>query len=200
MPCGYTPSAGATCAAGALTRAAGAAHPCGAALGVADERELLPMHAYLPLLAVPAIVGAGLVTGLLFAFSNFALAALADLPARDGMRAMQRINARILNPLFFVLFFGTPLLCVAVAAVALATPDAPGRWLLAGGALAYLAGPLAMTAARNVPLNDALAATRAEDAETAWPRYRAQWQRWNHARTVLGTVAVALLAAGLATV
>jgi uncharacterized membrane protein len=41
---------------------------------------------------VMAITGAGLITGLLFSFSNFVMRALADLPNDKGMFAMQRVN------------------------------------------------------------------------------------------------------------
>jgi len=51
-----------------------------------------------------ALMSMGLVTGLLFAFSNFVLQSLADLPDDKGMFAMQRINERIINPLFLLLF------------------------------------------------------------------------------------------------
>ena len=156
------------------------------------------MQEHLPSIVAVAIVGAGVVTGLLFAFSNFVLGALAEMPARHGMFAMQRINERILNPVFFGFFFGTPLLCLAIAVMAAREVAADGSALLIAGALAYLAGPLAITMLRNVPLNDRLARTPEASAEIAWPSYRRDWQRWNHARTWIGILATLLLAAGLA--
>lgn len=148
--------------------------------------------------AALATVGAGLVTGILFAFSNFALQALAELPAAQGMFAMQRINARIQNPVFLALFIGTPLLCLLVAWRAITALDAPGALPLLLGAGLYVLGPFGITVACNVPLNDRLAATAPEAADVAWPAYRRSWQRWNHVRSALGIVAVALLATGLA--
>lgn len=156
------------------------------------------MGEYLAAIAVAAVVGAGVVTGLLWAFSNFILRALRDLPPEHGMFAMQRINERILNPLFFVFFMGTPVLCGLVAAGALLDLQRAGSgWLLAG-ALAYLAGPFGITLAFNVPLNDRLAKAPAGDAATAWPDYAVRWQRWNHLRSYFGILSVALLATGLA--
>lgn len=61
-------------------------------------------------LVVAAITGAGMVTDLLFAFSNFIMCALAELQPAHGMFAMQKINEKIINPLFLIFFLGTPLL------------------------------------------------------------------------------------------
>ena len=149
-------------------------------------------------IVVMAITGAGLITGLLFAFSNCVLRALADLPNDKGMFAMQRVNEKIQNPLFLFLFFGTPVLC-AVIALASARPLAtPGGLLLFAGALSYLVGPFGITVLFNVPLNNRLAEADRSGADGVWPAYQKQWQRWNHARTYIGVLAVILLSAGLA--
>ena len=150
----------------------------------------------LPFLVAVAIIGAGLVTGLLFAFSNFALDALAELESKWGMFAMQRINRRIQNPLFFLLFFGTPLVCSAIVVISVVSPEMPARWLLVAGAGLYLAGPFAITALHNVPLNKGLDAADWSNADRVWPAYRRRWQFWNHVRTVLGILALAMLSIG----
>ena len=158
---------------------------------------LAPMPQHLQLLVVAAIVGSGLVTGLLFAFSLVVMRALRELPAASGMAVMQRINVLIVNGLFLALFLGTALLCAVVAVVAWrGLPNAGAAWLLAG-AVCYLAGPLGVTMAFNVPLNNRLAATAATAAAVAWPAYVAPWLRWNHVRTALGAVGIAALALGL---
>lgn len=144
-----------------------------------------------------ALLGAGLVTGLLFAFSNFVLQSLGDLPDNEGMYAMQRINERIINPLFLLLFLGTPVLCTAIAVSMLYTLGDSGALLKLAGAIFYMAGPFSITVLFNVPLNNRLAAADLSDAGEVWPSYQAQWQRWNHRRTFLGAVAIVLLAAGL---
>jgi uncharacterized membrane protein len=146
---------------------------------------------------VVAITGAGLITGLLFAFSNFVMRALADLPNDKGMFAMQRVNEKILNPLFLVLFLGTPILCALIAFKSAQQPGTPGSLLMLGGALSYLIGPFGITMLFNVPLNNRLAEVGQSDADKAWPAYQKQWLRWNHARTYMGVLAVILLAAGL---
>ena len=149
------------------------------------------------LIIVAAITGAGLITGLLFAFSNFALQSLADLPSDKGMFAMQRINERIINPLFLILFLGTPSLCALIAVNSVMNFSDVGAIPKLIGALAYLAGPFGITVLFNVPLNNQLAAAEISSADEVWPAYQQKWQRWNHIRTSIGTAAVALLAIGL---
>ena len=71
-----------------------------------------------PLVYATAI-GAALVAGIFYAFSTFVMQALGRLAPRDGIAAMQSINVTVINPLFFVAFFGTGGLCVATVAVSL---------------------------------------------------------------------------------
>lgn len=68
--------------------------------------------------------------------------------------------------------------------------------MLAGAAL-YLVGTFGVTAAGNVPLNDALAAREGADAVAFWPDYAARWTRWNHVRTVAAIAAAGFLTLGL---
>jgi uncharacterized membrane protein len=151
----------------------------------------MSLSPYLLVFTVLAAVGSGLVAGLLFAFSTAVMKSLARLPAEHGMRAMQHINVVILNPLFLGAFMGTALLSALLAAGALLVWTAPvSLWLLMGAA-AYLVGTFGVTMAVNVPLNNRLAATDADasDADRIWTDYVEKWLRWNHLRTLLGTVA-----------
>ena len=78
-----------------------------------------------------AILGAGIVTGLLFAFSNFVMTALARLPEEHGMFAMQQINEKIINPIFLLFFLGTPGLCIVLAIGALLSLQSASDLLVA---------------------------------------------------------------------
>ena len=149
-------------------------------------------------ITISAITGAGVVTGLLFAFSNFVMKALATLPNPQGMAAMQQINEKIINPIFVAFFLGTPLLCGVIGVDAAIKLRAPGSILLLIGAALYLAGPFGITMLFNVPLNNRLAAAAIEDADGIWPEYQVRWQRWNHLRTYVGVASIILLSAGLA--
>lgn len=149
------------------------------------------------IITVGAITGAGVVTGLLFAFSNFVMQALATLPNEQGMRAMQEINKRIINPVFVAFFLGTPLLCSVIGVDAFMNLDGKGSVFSICGSILYLAGPFGITMLFNVPLNNRLAEAGVSDADVVWPDYQVRWQRWNHKRTYIGIVSIGLLAFGL---
>ncbi|MBX3608317.1 MAG: DUF1772 domain-containing protein [Hydrogenophaga sp.] len=156
------------------------------------------MLSLLDAVVVLTLVGAGLVTGLLFAFSLVVMRALQELPPAAGMAVMQRINVLIIRPLFMLPFLGTALLCLALALLAVwHGVGADSAWLLAG-AIVYLVGPWGVTIVFNVPLNNQLARRSPAEAAEAWPAYVRDWLRWNHVRTALGAAAVGLLGVGLA--
>lgn len=158
------------------------------------------MSGLITFIIVASISGAGLVTGLLFAFSNFVMRALADLPPDKGMLAMQRINETIINPIFLVLFLGTPILCLVIAVNSGLKIDEAGSLFLLVGAIAYLIGPFGITMLFNVPLNNLLARADVSDSDEIWPMYQKKWQRWNHIRTYIGVASVVLMAMGLGSI
>jgi uncharacterized membrane protein len=133
-----------------------------------------------------------LASGALFAFSAFVMSGLDRLAPEHGLLAMQSLNRRAVTPVFMTALFAPAALCMAVA---IGDGSAPA---IAGAAL-YLLGPVGITIAGNVPLNDALARLDPGDprAEARWRGYSTRWTRLNHLRTVLGiAAAAALVAAG----
>jgi uncharacterized membrane protein len=109
---------------------------------------------------------------------------------------MNSINTRIVRSLFMPLFLGTTLGGAVLAIIGLL--DLPGGALLVAGGTVYVLGMFAVTMIWNVPLNDALAAAQGKPgADATWTRYRQQWTRWNHVRTVASTGASALFVAAL---
>ncbi len=150
-------------------------------------------------LAIAFLTGSGLIAGVFFAFSTFVMKALAQLPAAQGVAAMQRINVVVLNPMFLGAFMGTALL--GLLAIGLATFDWRGpasAWMLAAGLL-YALGCFGVTMAFNVPRNERLARMDAGSAEAAgyWPRYVREWTFWNHVRTFAPTLAAVCAAMAL---
>jgi uncharacterized membrane protein len=145
-------------------------------------------------------IGAGVVGGVFFAFSTFVMKALTQLPPRQGVSAMQRINVVVLNPLFLGLFMGTALLSVGgLVAAVLAWSDPASLLLLAAGLL-YLVGSFLVTVGFNVPRNQRLAVMNPEspEAHAYWPIYVREWLWWNHVRTVASAASAACAAAALA--
>lgn len=154
------------------------------------------MNALVDLLAVATLVGSGVVTGILLIFSNTVMPSLARHP--EGAATMVTINERILNPVFLLLFMGTAVACLALAVLTVLGYGGGGLLTLFGCGL-YLVGVFGVTAAFNVPMNDALAAVAAgsREAQEYWTEYLRRWTRWNTVRSVLGVVGTTLLATAL---
>lgn len=104
---------------------------------------------------------AGLLAGTYVAFLVAVMPALHDQPDDVFARVMNRINVVIVNPAFLLLFLGAPV----VTALALWWNRTP----LVVAALVLAVVAVLITAAANVPLNDALAAGGSRsDFETPW--------------------------------
>ena len=124
-----------------------------------------------------ATVGSGLMAGLFFAFSTAVMPGLRELPADQARAAMRRINVRIQNPLFLLLFVGTAVLGV-IGAFA-------GE--IIAGAL-YVVGSFLLTMFVNVPMNNRLEKTDDE----YWPTYLSEWTMWNHVRGLACTASLVM--------
>ncbi|MFD2261795.1 DUF1772 domain-containing protein [Lacibacterium aquatile] len=138
-----------------------------------------------------AALGSGLIAGVFFGFSTFIMKALSRLPAYQGIAAMQSINIVVLNPLFLGIFVGTALLSLFLVGAAFWTWQNASPWLVAGGVL-YGIGCFMVTAAGNVPLNNALAPQNPTSPEAAafWQQYLRRWTIWNHVRTLASLAAM----------
>ena len=150
-------------------------------------------------LTFAAAISSALVAGIFFAFSTFVMAGLSRIPPEHGISAMQSINVTVLNPAFFLAFFGTGALCLVLIALAWLEWDRPGSALILAASLAYLAGCIGVTMLANVPLNDALAAVQAgtPEASVLWRRYLDVWTAWNHLRTAAPLAAAILFTIAL---
>jgi uncharacterized membrane protein len=141
-----------------------------------------------------AALGAGLMAGFFFAFSAVVMGSLARLPAALAISAMQTINVVVLNVWFFSAFFGTALLCIAVAALSLLAWSGPASLYALLACALYLLGAIWVTMAFNVPLNDALKRVTpdSDDGALFWRRYLRVWTAWNHVRAIAPLAASAL--------
>ncbi|HUQ54597.1 DUF1772 domain-containing protein [Lentzea sp.] len=114
-----------------------------------------------------AATASGLMTGLFFAFSAAVMPGLADLTPEHARAAMHRINVRIQNPLFLLVFLGNAVLC--------GVEVFQGRVV---GGLLYIIGAFLLTMVVNVPMNNRLERTD----DFYWPEYLRKWTLWNHVR------------------
>jgi uncharacterized membrane protein len=149
---------------------------------------------FLMLLEIMAIAGTGLTAGIFFAFSTFVMAALARLPPDQGIAAMNSINVTVINPWFFTVFFGTPLICTVLTIMALINWNDPGSAIIIIASFIHIAGSLVVTMVFNVPLNNALARITSADGEGSamWARYLRDWTFWNTMRTLAPLIAMVL--------
>lgn len=162
--------------------------------GLLLHRETLSLG-----LTLLAALGCGLMAGFFFSFSALIMRSLAQQSQVSGMATMQTINVAVFNPWFGAVFAGTPAACVLVMVLALSLWGDPGTAYAFAGAALYVIGTVLVTAACNVPMNDALAAVAPTDpgAEDLWARYLRDWTMWNHVRTVAPLAATGLLIIGL---
>jgi uncharacterized membrane protein len=154
---------------------------------------------WLSIALLAAAIGSAMIAGLFYAFSTFIMQALGRLPTAAGAAAMQSINATILNPLFFALFFGTAVACLIVLIAALVARDPPGAAYTIMGSALYLIGVILVTMMFNVPLNNKLAASNPASSagDAVWRSYLVQWTRWNHLRTLASLAAAVVLTIAL---
>lgn len=140
-------------------------------------------------------LGCGLMAGFFFAFSVVIMASLSRLQPPQGISAMQTINVVVLNPLFFIGFFGTAVACLVLIILSLLRWHQPDSAYLLVGSLIYIIGTVLVTIIFNVPLNEALAKVEPNsiDGANLWANYLVTWTRWNHIRTLAALIATALL-------
>lgn len=158
------------------------------------------METVLMIATLAAALGSGLITGVFLAFSSFVMAGLRDIPAAQGIAAMQSINITVIRSLFMPVFLGTALLSAILAVVAVFQwGQAASVYLLTGG-LAYVIGTFLVTGTLNVPLNNRLAVVdpETEEAGAVWHSYLRDWLWWNHLRTVFALLAAVLFTVAFA--
>ena len=145
-------------------------------------------------LALLAALGCGVMAGLFYAFSFCVMTALDRQPPAQAVSAMQSINETIINPIFFVLFFGTGIVCAISVVASIIFWGIPEAGFLLSGGVVYLIGSLMVTFIFNIPMNNTLASCKAneEKGSAYWPIYFQQWTTWNHVRFVSSVASATL--------
>jgi uncharacterized membrane protein len=143
---------------------------------------------------VAAIVAAGLIAGLFYAYAVSVMPGLARADDHTFVTAMRQINIAIVNGWFLLTFLGAPLL--AAAAAVLHLPADVRRalpWLIAGFVLLLVM--VVITAAVNIPMNNALESGTTNLAELR-ARFETGWVRWNLLRALVSTAGFGCLLGG----
>ena len=134
-----------------------------------------------------------LVAGVFLTFSDFVMKSLCAIPAPQGIAAMQSINVLVFRSIFMVGLFAISAVSLFLIGYGLlASP--PMKLLIISASALFLISVMGVTAAGNVPLNNALAAVEPSTIEAAavWSDYLVTWTRWNHLRTLGSSTAAAL--------
>ncbi len=147
-----------------------------------------------------SIVACGVLAGVYFTFSAFAMTAFGRIDVPAGVAAMNSINRVIQRSLFMPLFVGSSLSSLALAIIGgLHRGEAGAAEAFAAGTI-YFTGMFVVTMIFNVPRNNALEASdpASPAGQAIWARYLNEWTFWNHVRTLASTAALILFVVALA--
>jgi len=147
-------------------------------------------------LGLGTAVASAVMAGVFFAFSSFVMTALGNINSAEGIRAMQRINIDVFCWTFSLLFFGLPIASLGLGIYAVWQWSEPGSVYYFVGSIVYLTGCFLVTAASNVPLNNALARVDpyTDKASNEWRTFLVAWTRWNHVRAAACLIACIMFA------
>lgn len=143
-------------------------------------------------LLLAATLAASLQAGTYYTWASGVMPGLARVDDRTFVHAVQQMNVAIVNPVFLASFLGAPALAVA----AIASSEGASRpWVIAGAGLAV--ATIVITAAGNIPLNNALDAAgpidRIADLAGVREAFESGWVRLNIARAVTSTASLGCL-------
>ncbi|MEQ8626804.1 DUF1772 domain-containing protein [Ekhidna sp.] len=142
-----------------------------------------------------AIILTGLSAGFFYAWQVSVIPGTKKVMDPTYMETMQHINREILNPSFFLIFFGSMIV------LAISTFQQYGSgvtfWLLLGATVTYTLGTFAVTGTGNVPLNnelEALKLTKMSALELTEFRqyYESKWNVLHRMRTIFSVIAFVL--------
>ncbi|MDI2126927.1 DUF1772 domain-containing protein [Yinghuangia seranimata] len=150
----------------------------------------------LDIVLVAATVAMGLIAGVYYAFSVAVMPGLGATDDRTFIGAMQQINVKIENPLFFASFFGAFGLSLAAAIMQRKRGGGQVFKMIVIGLGLYTLG-LVTTMGFNIPLNNGLkdAGDPAAIADPAHVRdtFENPWLVWNAVRALASTAAIGFL-------
>ncbi|MDC6365705.1 MULTISPECIES: DUF1772 domain-containing protein [Flavobacteriaceae] len=150
------------------------------------------------IILVLAIVLTGMTSGLCFTWGNAVTPGIGNLDDLAYLRSFQQMNRSILNPTFFVVFFG-PVFMSFLSAFANKSGYGSVFWLSLIAATIYLIGVALVTIFGNVPLNEILDRTNllnsgTEELKNLRKQFEEPWNRFHGIRTITSTIAFGLLA------
>ena len=132
-----------------------------------------------------SLVLTGLSAGLFYAWSVSVIPGTQKVENLTYLNSMQSINREILNPAFFLVFFGS-LIMLLCSTYFTYKVSAAGFWFLFTATLIYLIGTIGVTGLGNVPLNNELQELKlGELSNQKIAEFRQYYEsRWNKLHTI----------------
>ncbi len=139
----------------------------------------------------------GLSAGLCFTWSNAVTPGIGRLDDLGYLMSFQQMNRTIINPLFFVVFFG-PTILGFINLYGFRNAASSVIWLLILAIAIYCIGVVLVTIFGNVPLNNMLETTELssaspEDLKTLRATFEVKWNLLNLIRTFSSIISFLLL-------
>lgn len=139
----------------------------------------------------------GLSAGLCFTWSNAVTPGIGKLDDLGYLMSFQQMNRAILNPVFFVVFFG-PSVLGFINLYGLRSASTAMISLFAITVAIYLLGVVLVTIFGNVPLNNILDAAKlssasSEELKVLRDAFEIKWNRLHFIRTISAVVSFLLL-------
>jgi len=133
------------------------------------------------------VLFSGLSAGLFYSWSVSVIPGTMLISDAAYLESMKSINREILNPIFYLVFFGTPILLM-ISLFGMVKPSLSFS-LIVISVLLYFLGTILVTGLGNVPLNDELEIINinelnAERLNSFRKYYELNWNRLHQIRTV----------------
>ena len=140
------------------------------------------------IILIVAVLLTGLSAGFFYAWSVSVIPGTQRIVDSTYLESMQNINRAILNPAFFLIFFGA-VIFLFISSFTFYGSNKTVFWILLSASIIYLAGTFAVTGLGNVPLNNQLDALNlsemsAEKMKTFRNYYENNWNRLHMIRTI----------------
>lgn len=135
-------------------------------------------------------------TGFFFAWSVSVILGTKKVGNYNYLETMQHINKEILNPIFFIVFFGSLISLIFNSYLQFSNKTV--FWFVLAATLVYLVGVFSITAFGNVPLNnelDLLKLDKLNEFELNKFRsyYENSWNQYHKIRTISSLISFVLL-------
>jgi len=140
----------------------------------------------------------GLMAGLFYSWSISVTPGLAKINDLSYLQAFQSMNRAILNPLFFIVFFGLVVLLPVLSYLSFQTSIGNQFWYLILATILYFVGIIGVTIVGNIPLNNALETLQIESMtpeqmDEFRKGFESKWNRLNLIRAISSSLTFLLL-------